>query len=397
MATTIETTPAPAPATLRPTKPDPSGPEVPKTMKAVQLHEYGGPEVLRVETLPIPTPSTGEVLMRVRATSVTWWDLAFRRGYLQKITVPGRRGWTLPFQPGREAAGDIAAVGPGLNTNTTGPQLQVGDKVVIMTCPACGHCPFCTQGYDNLCIKADLPGHTAPGGYAEYLLVRAENVLKVPEPSISTPQKTGASWEKLACCLWSYGTVLHMVDQRARIRPGDCVLITGASSGMGTAGIQLAKLAGANPIIGLTGSPGKKQSLLDAGADVVLNYKDEDVQVQIRKATPGGFGPDVVLDMVGGHMATLAIQVAKLGARIVMAAVMGGRSIELDIVTVFAKHLDLLGSRASTREEQARCLKLLVDGKIDPLISDVLPLEDVVKAHELLEQGTHVGKVVLKP
>ncbi|KAL2395824.1 hypothetical protein ABEF93_000292 [Exophiala dermatitidis] len=395
MATISGTTPAPATATTTTTT---SGPDAPQTMKCVQLHEYGGPDVLKVETQPVPTPSAGQVLMRVRATSVTWWDLAFRRGYLKQITVPGRRGWTLPFQLGREAAGEIAALGAGVNT-TTG--LQVGDKVVMMTCLACGHCPFCTQGYDNLCIRADLPGHTAPGGYAEYLVLRAENVLKVPEPTTTatgkTPQSQEINWEKLACCLWSYGTVLHMVDQRARIRPGDCVLITGASSGMGTAGIQLAKLAGANPIIGLTGSPGKRQALLDAGADVVLNYRDDDVQAQIRKHTPGGFGPDVVLDMVGGHMATLAIQVARLGARIVMAAVMGGRTIEVDLVTVFAKHLDLLGSRASTREEQARCLQLLVDGKIDPLISDVLPLEEVARAHELLEQGTHVGKVVLKP
>lgn len=137
-----------------------------------------------------------------------------------------------------------------------------------------------------------LARHTAPGGYAQYLVVRADNVLKVPEPTTTTQTTTTTiSYEKLACCLCSYGTVLHMVDQRARIRPGDSVMITGSSSGMGTAGIQLAKLACANPIIALTGSRGKKQALFDAGADVVLNYRDVEIQAQIRKHTPAGLGP----------------------------------------------------------------------------------------------------------
>ncbi|KAH9209970.1 chaperonin 10-like protein [Leptodontidium sp. 2 PMI_412] len=304
------------------------------TMRAVRLYEYGGPGVLKVETHPIPSPSAIEVLIRVHAATITWWDLEYRKGHLKGI--PGRdQVFSLPFQLGREAAGEVVAVGSEVKS------FSVGDRVVQMTAPACGECEFCVKGFDNLCPTIEIPGHKAWGSYAQYIL---------------------------APCLWSYSSVLHMVDARAKERP----------------------------VIGLTGSLSKKQALLDAGADIVLNYRDEDIQQQIRKHTRG-LGPDVVLDLVGGPMLTLGMHVAKLGARVVMGASMGGSKIELDIVFAFAKHLDLLGSRGATREEQARVMRLLAEGKINPIVWEKFSLEDVQIAHNKLEEQNHIGKILLLP
>ncbi|MQY02084.1 alcohol dehydrogenase catalytic domain-containing protein [Actinomadura macrotermitis] len=349
------------------------------TMTAVRIHEHGGPDVLTVERVPVPAPGPGEVLLRVRATSVNWWDAGYRKGIVQPR--PGVPSLPLPFQLGREAAGEVAAVGADVRS------FAPGDRVVVMTCPACGRCAACRRGDDNLCQDTELPGHQRFGGYAEYVTAPEHGLLKAPD---------GLDFETLACVLWSYGTVLHMVNARARVQPGDTVLVTGASGGMGTAALQLSRLAGARLIIGLTGSDDKSDAILAAGADTVLNYKDTDIVEQIREHT-GGTGVDVVLDNVGGPMVPLAIKAARLGGRIVLAAVMGGRTAEVHIGEIFAKHLDILGTRASTRREQELVLEFAARGQIAPVIGARYPLTEAAAAHRALDAGAHIGKIVLVP
>jgi NADPH:quinone reductase-like Zn-dependent oxidoreductase len=352
---------------------------VPTTMTAVRLYEHGGPDVLTVQEVPVPVPGPGDVLVRVRATSVNWWDVGYRRGTV--AAPPGRPPLALPFQLGREGAGEVAALGAGVDA------FAVGDRVVLMTCPACGRCWQCRSGADNLCVDTELPGHTRYGAYAEYVLAPASGLLRAP---------ANVEFEKLACLLWSYGTVLHMVDARARVRPGDAVLVTGASGGMGTACLQLAKLAGAEPVLALTGSPDKADQLRQAGADLVLDYRAPTVVEQIRAET-GGRGVDVVLDNVGGPMVDLAVNAARLGGRVVLAAIMGGKVVELAINRIFGKHLDLLGTRAATRQEQERVLELAARGRIDPVIGARFALRDAAAAHAAQERGGHTGKIVLTP
>lgn len=348
-------------------------------MTAVRIHEYGGPEVLRVETVPIPEPGPNQVLVRVRAASVTWWDSAYRRG---TQTAPlGRPPLPLPFQLGREAAGEVAGVGGGVTP------FAPGDRVVTMTCPACGACEYCIRGLDNLCIDTVYPGHQRFGGYAQYVVANVTDVLRSPD---------GVPDDKLASTLWSYATVLHMINDRAALRPGESVLVTAASSGMGTAALQLARLAGASPIIALTGTPSKRRALLDNGADVALDYHDPDVVQQIVRLT-GGRGPDVVLDNAGGPMLQLALEAVGFAGRIVCAAVMAGRTIDFNISSIMRKHVALLGTRAATRAEQRTVLALAGAGKIDPVISARFPLTEAAAAHELLDGGGHVGKIVLLP
>ncbi|MFI6521464.1 zinc-binding alcohol dehydrogenase family protein [Spirillospora sp. NPDC050679] len=350
-----------------------------ESMTAVRIHEHGGPEVLKVERVPVPEPGPGEVLVRVRATSASWWDAGYRKGAVRPR--PGTSALRLPFQLGREAAGEVAALGPGAE------RFAPDARVVVMTCPACGRCASCRRGLDNLCLDTELPAHQRFGGYAEYVTVPEHGLLPSPD---------GVDDETLACVLWSYGTVLHMVNARARVQPGDSVLVTGASGGMGTASLQLSRLAGAGLVIALSGAPEKAEALRAAGADVVVDRRSPDVVEQIRAHT-GGAGVDVVLDNVGGPMLPLAVDAAGLGARIVLAAVMGGRTAELAIGDVFRKHLDLLGTRAATRREQEQVLAFAASGRIAPVIGARYPLAEARRAHEALDAGEHVGKIVLLP
>lgn len=352
---------------------------LPSTMTAVRLYAHGGPDMLRVEEVPVPAPGSDEVLVHVHAAAVSWWDTGYRKGIVH--APPGRPALALPFQLGREGAGEVAAIGGGVNA------FSVGERVVIMTNPACGRCAMCLRGLDNLCLDTALPGHQRYGTYAQYVLVPSHGLLHAPDH---------VPFEALSCVLWSYGTALHMVDARASVRPGDSVLVTGASSGMGTAGLQLARLAGAHPIIGLSGSPAKAETLLAAGADVVLDYREPDAVEKIHALTDG-LGVDVVLDMVGGAMVELGMRAARMGGRVVLSSIMGGRTFELHIADVFRKHLDILGTRASTRSEQQSVLKLLAGGRIAPVIGGRFPLREAARAHAMLDEGGHVGKVLLLP
>src|SRR4051812_13280757 len=145
----------------------------PRSMRAVRFHEYGGPEVLRIDDVPVPTPGPGQVLMRVRAAGVSGWDLRARAGNAPQI--PGRPPPSLPFQPGREGAGEIAEVGPGVTAWTT------GDRVVLMPSPSCGTCAYCTKRASHMCIARELPGHSAPGACAQYVVAAGDAVLPTPD------------------------------------------------------------------------------------------------------------------------------------------------------------------------------------------------------------------------
>jgi NADPH:quinone reductase-like Zn-dependent oxidoreductase len=226
---------------------------VPATMRAVRLYEYGGPEFLRYEEVPTPSPGPGEILVRVRAIAVNRWDLRWRSGHAPQ--VPGRPAPSLPFQLGREGAGEIVAVGTGVIDRS------VGQRVILLASPACGRCAYCDRGQGSLCTAVEIPGHTRFGSYAEYVAVPADEVFAVPD---------GLTFVELAPLLWAYGAAQHMVNL-ARVGVGDVVVVTAAASAMGVAGMQLSRLAGAKHVIGLTRSPQQHDALRAAGADVVLD------------------------------------------------------------------------------------------------------------------------------
>jgi NADPH:quinone reductase-like Zn-dependent oxidoreductase len=307
-------------------------------MKAVRLFEYGDPSVLKYVDVPLPEIGPDEVLVRMRATSVNRWDLRYRQGLL--TPPPGRAPLPLPFQLGREACGEVAAVGARVQA------FQRGDRVVAMTCPACGWCEYCRRGLDNLCVDIGLPGHQRFGGYAEYVARKETELLRAPD---SVP------FEKLACLLWSYSTVWHMAVGRGRVQPGQDVLITAASGGMGTASVQIARLAGARRIFATTSSADTVARLRGIGATHILNYRQENV---------------------GGEMLPLAMRCLRMDGTLVSAGQHGGRFAAIDVELLYRRHLNVLGTRGATRHEQELVLKLAGEKRIDPVISHVLPLRE---------------------
>lgn len=348
-------------------------------MKAVRLFEYGDPSVLQYLDASLPEIRSDEVLMRVRATSINRWDLRYRQGLL--TPPPGRAPLPLPFQLGREAAGEVAAVGANVQA------FKPGDRVVAMSCPACAWCEYCRRGLDNLCVNIGLPGHQRFGGYAEYVARKDTELLRAPD---SLP------FEKLACLLWSYSTVWHMAVGRGRLQPGHDVLITAASGGMGTASVQIARLAGARRIFATTSSADKVTRLREIGVTHVLNTREEDVPAQVLEAT-GGLGVDLVLENVGGEMLPLTMRCLRMDGTLVSAGQHGGRFATIDVELLYRRHLNVLGTRGATRHEQELVLKLAEEGRIDPVISHVLPLREAADAHRILERQEQFGKIVLVP
>ena len=210
------------------------------------------------------------------------------------------------------------------------------------------------------------------------------------------PAPATLSFEKLACCLWSYATVWRMTVARGRLQAGQDVLVTAATSGMGTAAVQIARLAGARRIFGTTGSPEKIDRLKQVGVDHVLNYRQEDVPARVRALTDG-LGVDLVLDCVGGDMLPMGMQCLRMDGILVSAAQHGGRFTTIDIDLLYRRDLNILGARGSTRRDQELVLALAGEGKLDPIIDRVLPLRDAAEAHRIMERQEHFGKIVLVP
>lgn len=193
-----------------------------QTMMAVRLFEHGGPEVLQYVEAPMPEVGPDDILMRVRATAVNSWDLRYRAGNLPQ-PLPGRPPWPLPFQLGRDAAGEVVAIGENVT------KWSPGDRVVQLPHPPCRNCALCARGLENLCVNTAYPGHQVFGGYAEYVVRRQDAVLPIPD---------SIDFETAAATMWTYTTPLNCARQ-APVGPGDTVVVTGASGGMAIACAQL--------------------------------------------------------------------------------------------------------------------------------------------------------------
>lgn len=351
----------------------------PDTMRAARFHAYGGPEVLQIEEVPVPDPGPGEILMRVHAAGVSGWDVRARRGKAPQ--VPGRPPPPLPFQPGREAAGEVAAVGPGV----TG--LAVGDRVVMLASAGCGTCAYCTKRATHMCVVRGLPGHSRPGACAEYLVLWADEVAPTP-PNLTD--------EQAAPIAWAYGTAMHMLGV-ADFRIGDSVLVIGASSAMGIACLQLARVAGSSTVIAVTRSPAKHDPLRALGADEVVGLDLAEID-RIRELVRA-IGVDVTLDNFGNQETlTFGLEALDLGGRFVMIGNGPGGPGELqgiDPLKMIGKELSVRASRGQTRWDQVEALRMAARGQISMPVAEVLPLAEIRRAHELQEAAAHVGKIVV--
>lgn len=329
---------------------------VPATMNAVEISEFGGPDVLKLTERATPQPAHGEVLIKVAAAGVNRGDCVQRMGFYP--APPGASDL-----PGLEVSGTIAAIGSGVSL------WQEGDEVCALM---------------------------AGGGYAEYAVVHEGSVLPKPQ---------GVSLVEAAALPETVMTVWTNVFEDGQLRPGETLLIHGGSSGIGTTAIQLASTLGVK-VIATAGSAEKCKACEDLGAVRAINYREEDF-VEVVKEVTDGKGADVILDMVGGDYVARNIEAAARQGRIVNIAYMSGSRVEVDLLPLMLKRLTLRGSTLRARDvaEKARLTSevrmhvwpLIEAGRIKAVVDDIYPLADASKAHERMESSGHVGKILLTP
>jgi len=337
-------------------------------MLAVRIDRYGPAESLNVLDVPIPKPGPHDVLVRVQATGVNRLDLLLREGKV--FQVP------LPRIPGTDLAGGIVAVGSEVASR------RVGECVFAAPILSCGQCTHCLQGEDNLCQQFGTLGSTIDGGYAEYVRIPARNAVPLPK---------GMDWVLGASFALTYAAAAAML-RRGRLVAGETVLVLGANGGLGYAAVELARALGGR-VIAVNRTPERSDALLRIGASAVIEPGPTMVQA-VRELT-GGKGVDLVFEHVGATTLEQSVASLAMDGRLVLGGVTTGTQAPLDLKAVFTKRLEILGCRGSGRKDLDRVLGLVSSGAVRPHVQKVLSLEQAVQAHQLLELGHVLGKVVL--
>jgi NADPH:quinone reductase-like Zn-dependent oxidoreductase len=342
-------------------------------MKAVLMRAHGGPEVVRLEDLPDPSPGAGEVVVAVKAAALNHLDVWVRKGW------PGLRV-SFPHVFGSEAAGIVEAVGPGAGG------VKVGDEVVVIPSFGCRRCERCRTGHENHCRSFTIYGEHVSGGQSERFVVPASDV--VPKPSC-------LSFEEAAAVPLTFMTAWHALVERAQVRVGETVLVHAAGSGVGVAAVQIAKLLGAR-VIATAGSDAKLEKARALGADELVNYEKQDFAQEVRRLTDKR-GVEVVFEHVGKSTWEKSILSTALGGRIVTVGATTGFDPPTDLRHVFYRQLSILGSTMGTAGDLTTILRFVAEGKLRPVVDRVLPLADARAAQELLSARTQFGKIVLTP
>ncbi len=343
-------------------------------MKAVRFHEHGGPEVLRYEDVPDPTPRPTEVLLRVKAVALNHLDVWLRKG-LPGMTIP------LPKIGGCDIAGEVVSVGALCS------RIAVGQRILVSPGISCGQCAACLRGDDNLCRQFKvIGGYAMDGGCADLVCVPEVNCIPLPEPL----DYVGAAAVPVA-----FLTAWNMLVHQARLAAGEDVLVMGAGSGVGTAAVQIGKLFGAR-VIAVAGTDEKLAKATALGADEVINYARQDLAQEIRRLT-GKRGVDVVFEHVGGATWQKLIPNIASGGRLVTCGASAGYEGSVDIRYLFSKSISILGAFLGTKADMLTVVGHLARGSLRPVIDRTLPLADCAEGHRLLEDRAVFGKVVLVP
>ncbi len=328
--------------------------DVPSRMNAIEITEPGDARVLRLVERSTPQPGEGQLLVRVRAAGVNRPDVLQRQG--NYAPPPGASDI-----PGLEIAGDIVALGAGVKRFT------IGDPVVALL---------------------------AGGGYADYAIVHESNALPLP---------SGYGYIEAAAIPETFFTVWHNVFERGGLKAGETLLVHGGTSGIGTTAIQLGKAFGVK-VIATAGSKDKCEACVKLGAEHAINYREEDFVASV-KALTGGRGADVILDMVGGDYVDRNYKAAAEDGRIVQIAFLNGAKATANFALLMTKRLTHTGSTLRVRsvafkagiarELEEKVWPLLAKREIAPVMDMIFPLEDAWRAHERMEEGRHIGKIVL--
>jgi NADPH:quinone reductase-like Zn-dependent oxidoreductase len=339
-------------------------------VRAVRIHEDGGPEVLRVDEIAVPEPIGSAALVEVRSAALNHMDIWLRRG---NPSVPKPR--TL----GADAAGVVTALGP----DATG--VEVGQPVLINPGLFCRRCRFCLAGEHSLCLRFQVLGEHVNGTNAEYVIVPARNLHPIPD---------GWSFDEASAFGLAFVTAWRMLETKARLRPGEWVLIWGVGGGVASAALEICRAAGARAIV-TSSSDAKLQRAVSLGAHATINHVRDDVADAVRSLTDGR-GVDVVVEHVGAATWARSIDALARGGRLVTCGASSGGQPPAGLHRIFWKQVSVHGSTMGSDSEFRSALELGAAGRIRPRVDAVFPLEGVADAHRRLEAGEQFGKVVLR-
>jgi NADPH:quinone reductase-like Zn-dependent oxidoreductase len=338
-------------------------------MKAVRIHQFGGPEVLTYEEVADPQPRKNQVLVRVRACALNHLDIWVRKG------LPGVK---LPHILGSDVAGEVVEAGEYVSG------FKPGQRVLLAPMHYCGHCAKCVAGVQNQCREFTALGNAVDGGNCELIAVPPANVIRIPD---------AMDFAQAASVPLVFLTAWHMLVGRAGIRPGDTVLVLGAGSGVGIAAIQVARLFNCR-VITTAGNEEKLEKARMLGADYGINHYQQKISEEVRKIT-NKEGVDIVVEHVGPATWEESVKSLKPGGTLVTCGATTGPNVGIDLRFLFSRQLSLLGSYMGTMAEFHEVLGHVFAGRLKPVVDRTFPLAEIRAAHEYLEKSGMFGTVVV--
>ncbi len=345
-----------------------------KLMRAIRIHQHGGPEVLKIDSdLPIPKPGPGEVLLQIKATAMNHMDIWVRQG-MPGVKIP------LPIILGCEGSGIIKECGAEIKN------YSVGDEVILSPGTSCGRCEMCLSDQDNFCRSYGIYGETEDGTQVEYKVVSESQLIKKPK---------NLSFEEAAAMPLTFMTAWQMLVDRGGVKPGQDVLILAAASGVGSAGVQIAKLFGAR-VIATVGSDEKMERVKELGADDVINHSKQDFSQEVKKLT-NKRGVDIVFEHVGQATWEKSLRALAFAGKLVTCGATTGHEVKIDLRHLFMKQQQIIGSTMGSKSTLFKIMKLASEKRLKPVIDRTFPFSEVMQAHQRLSLRSTFGKVVLLP
>lgn len=345
-------------------------------MKAWRVESHGGNEVFKRVEVADPKPGIGQVLLEIHAVGLNHLDLWVRKG------VPGHT-FPLPLIPGTDSVGKITGFGPGADS----AGLKIGDRVIVSPGFSCGKCAACLAENDPLCPKYGIRGETTDGGCVDSLVAPVADLIPIPD---------SLSFVEAAAIGIPYLTAWSMTVTKARVQAGEFVLIQAGGSSVSIAATQIAKLQGAT-VITTVGDDSKIEKSRAVGADYVINYRKTPFREELKKILKplGRRGVDVAIDHVGKDTFVDSMRSLTVGGRLATCGATSGGDVTIDLKLLFFKNLSLLGTTMGSKSDLLRTVKLVVDGKLRPVVDRTLPMGKIEEAMTLIESRALFGKVVL--